>query len=175
MRTKEIPDLQFKNLEQRKQNHPNFTTINVILYYKRKPFLGKTSSLKSLFLQNYHESLGRHAGAFKTLKRIKQNVHWEGIKQDIKEYVSACHTCQQTKYIPQRPLRLLHFNTNNCLGRHIFRLHSQFTCIQQTYSDYVVIDRFSKAAHFGTIITHFIVCQAAELFTNIISEHHGDS
>lgn len=30
------------------------------------------------------------------------------IKNDVMDYVSACVTCQQTKYLPQRPLGLLH-------------------------------------------------------------------
>lgn len=29
----------------------------------------------------------------------------------------------------------------------------------------VVIDRFSKAAHFGSLTTNFIACKAAELFS----------
>lgn len=72
--------------------------MNGILYHKSKPFLGKTSILKKLFLQEYHDTpSGGHAGVFKTYKSIQQSVFWEGLKKDVTDYVS---TCQQMKYIP---------------------------------------------------------------------------
>lgn len=37
----------------------------------------------------------------------------------------------------------------------------------------VVIDRFSKAAHFGSLPTHFSTWKATELFINIISKLIG--
>lgn len=37
----------------------------------------------------------------------------------------------------------------------------------------VVIDRFSKAAHFGSLLTQFSACKTAELFMNIICKLYG--
>lgn len=37
----------------------------------------------------------------------------------------------------------------------------------------VVIDRFSKAAHFGSLQHKFTALQAAELFTTVICTYHG--
>lgn len=36
----------------------------------------------------------------------------------------------------------------------------------------VVTDRFSKAVHLRMLLTHFMACKAAELFTSMICELH---
>lgn len=52
-----------------------------------------------------------------------------------------------------------------CMGRHILGFHRSITCIQRTNIIIVVIDKFSKAAHFGSLTTNFIACKAVELFS----------
>lgn len=70
--------------------------------------MAKNSTLKTLFLQEYHDSpIEGHTGILKTFKCIQQDVFWEGLKKDVADYVSTCHTCQQTQYVPQSPLELL--------------------------------------------------------------------
>lgn len=64
-------------------------------------------------------------------------------------------------------------NTNSCLRGLFSELDCQFTYIQWKHNNYGFIDRFSKAAHFGTLPNHFSTCKAAELFTNMICELHG--
>lgn len=37
----------------------------------------------------------------------------------------------------------------------------------------MVVDCFSKAAHFGTLPTYFSACKGAELFTQMVCKLHG--
>lgn len=37
----------------------------------------------------------------------------------------------------------------------------------------VVVDRFSKAAYFGMLSTHFTACKVAKLFSTMIRKIHG--
>lgn len=43
---------------------------------------------------------------FKKLLLLKDNVFWEGMCKDVAEFVLACTTCQQTKYISWPPFSL---------------------------------------------------------------------
>lgn len=53
--------------------------------------------------------------------------------------------------------------------------HCQLTYRQWTYIIMVVVDRFSKAGHFGTLPSNFSDFKAAKHFTNIICRLHGYS
>lgn len=52
-------------------------------------------------------------------------------------------------------------------------LGCESTCTSRTGVISVVVDRFSKVAHFGTLSTHFWACKADELFTHMIRKLHG--
>lgn len=43
----------------------------------------------------------------KPFAHLKDNVFWKNMCKDVAKFVSACATCLQTKYIPQRPYGLL--------------------------------------------------------------------
>lgn len=43
----------YKEVQQSSKQHPTLKIINGVLYYKGKPFLSKTSSLKHLFYKNF--------------------------------------------------------------------------------------------------------------------------
>lgn len=65
-----------------------------------------------------HETLG-HAGTYKRVQFTRENLQWKGIKQDVKNAVTSCDTCQRTKplnfkmegefetIIPDRPNQLV--------------------------------------------------------------------
>lgn len=72
------------------------------MYHSGKPFLSKNSALKPLLTQEFHSTLlGGHAGIQKNTAPLNNNVFWDGMRQDVVDFVSSCSTCQQTKYLPQ--------------------------------------------------------------------------
>lgn len=65
-----------KKFNNPKNIQPTLKAINDILYHKGRPFLSKNSSLKNLFLQEFHSTLeGGHAGINKTLQSLQANAY----------------------------------------------------------------------------------------------------
>ena len=65
-------------------------------------------NLRQDILDEAHRSrLSIHPGGTKMYKDLKRNFWWDGMKQDVAEYVAKCLTCQQVKADHQRPYGLL--------------------------------------------------------------------
>ena len=59
--------------------------------------------MKQDILKELHSSkIGGHKGITKTLKRIQQYYSWDGMKQDVKNYVRTCHDCQKRKLVREK-------------------------------------------------------------------------
>ena len=49
-------------------------------------------------MQDHHDSLfGGHRGMGETYRRIREQFHWNGIKQEIYDFVKRCEICQTPK------------------------------------------------------------------------------
>jgi len=58
-------------------------------------------------LQIYHSSiLGAHPGQKKTCQSIQQDFYWKSLKQDVKNFVEKCHSCNTRKVNPQLPVEM---------------------------------------------------------------------
>jgi hypothetical protein len=97
------------------------------------------------------------------------------MKRDVADFVQRCLICQQTKHLNHLPYGLLQplpiptgvwedISLDFITGLPSFQT---FTVIL------VVVDRFSKAAHFGLLPTQFTACKVADLFTKMVFQHHG--
>lgn len=85
-----------------------FTLHQGILRYKNRIWVGADPALKQQIIVAFHDSpQGGHSGFPVTYRRMISLFSWPAMKQMIKEYVRACHVCQQAK--PERlpPARLL--------------------------------------------------------------------
>ncbi|VDI02855.1 Hypothetical predicted protein [Mytilus galloprovincialis] len=55
-------------------------------------------SLRHKILENCHDAkLSGHFGQAKTIERLKQNYIWYGLREDARNYVKSCHTCNVNK------------------------------------------------------------------------------
>ncbi|VDI31125.1 Hypothetical predicted protein [Mytilus galloprovincialis] len=55
-------------------------------------------SLRHKILENCHDTkLSGHFGQAKTIERLKQNYIWYGLREDARNYVKSCHTCNVNK------------------------------------------------------------------------------
>lgn len=51
-------------------------------------------------IREYHESVvGGHKGVTKTYKRIRDDFFWDGMKQEITDFVTSCKDCQINKLV----------------------------------------------------------------------------
>ncbi|MCI17067.1 retrotransposon protein, partial [Trifolium medium] len=164
-------DSQVQQLMAKVQQEPevfsDFKVLDNLLYFKGKLFIPTTSSFKQLLLEEFHSSpIGGHSGVHKTYGRLKENVFWYGIKRDVTEFVKSCMTCQQIK--PPNALPLGHLQPLPIPERVWEDISLDFITGLPSFQNHtvllVVVDRLSKAAHFGMLPTHFTAVKVAELF-----------
>lgn len=104
-------------------------------------------------------------GLAKSLHRLQQNFYWANMRKEVKQFISQCHICQQIKYKTKKPAGLLQplplpsaiwedLSLDFITGLPPFQGHIAIM---------VVVDHFSKGAHFGV----------ASLFLDTVCKHHG--
>jgi hypothetical protein len=151
-------DTQFQGLVQKIQQdpltYPDYKLLDGLIYFKGKLFLTTNSPMKQLLLEEFHATpIGGHGGIHRTYGRIKENVYWHGMQKDVTEFVKAYVICQQVKPLHTSPFGLLHplpipervwedISLDFIIGLPSFQNQTVIL---------VVVDRLSKAAHFGTL------------------------
>ena len=157
-------------------NHPDITTHQDLLFRHGRVWIPFATPFTRVLLEEFHSSpLGGHTGVTKTLHRLRQNFDWPHLKDDVRRYVAQCATCQQTKYDTKKSAGLLQplpipsqvwedLSLDFVTG---LPLSQGYTVIL------VVVDRFSKAAHFGALPTHHTAYKVAVLFLDMVCRHHG--
>lgn len=63
-----------------------------ILFFKEKIFLREESLLIATIINEIHSST--HEGYHKTLQRVCSIFYWKGMRQQVKEFIKECDTCQ---------------------------------------------------------------------------------
>jgi hypothetical protein len=163
-------------VQQEPDSFPHFQPHQGLLFFKGKLYLPSTSAFKVVLLEEFHASpIGGHSGIEKTYGRLKENIYWEGMKQDVAQFVKTCLVCQQTKIPSQLPYGLLQpLPLPSAVWEDIsLDFIVGLPSFQNCTVILVVVDRFSKAAHFGMLPTNFTACKVAELFAHMIFKHHG--
>lgn len=78
---------------------PDFTLTQGLLRYKGRIWVGANSGLHTKLIEAFHASpIGGHSGIQATYQRVKKLFHWNGIKQDVQNFVQQCQVCQQAKH-----------------------------------------------------------------------------
>jgi hypothetical protein len=161
---------------EKSDEHQHFQVLNGLLFFKGKLFLPNNSPFKQVLLEEFHASLmGGHNGIHRTFGRLQENVFWFGMRKDVETFVKSCVVCQQTKssnhapYGLLQPLPLPERVWEDISMDFIVGLPS----FQTSTVVLVVVDRLSKAAHFGMLPTHFTAAKVAELFSVMVCKLHG--
>jgi hypothetical protein len=77
---------------------PGYSWLQDELRYKGHLYLSKQSKLKSTILSELHATpTAGHSGFTKTYDRVKRSFFWDGMKQDIRNFVTECEVCQCNK------------------------------------------------------------------------------
>ena len=133
--------------------------------------------LQAKLLYEAHDApTGGHLGERKTLHKLQRTCYWLGMKRDIEDYVRGCVVCAAVKPsqqlpagllqplpIPHRPWDVISIDFIGPLAR------------TKDYFDsvLVVVDKFSKMAHFIPTTTSVTSEKTARLLISHVFKHHG--
>ncbi|KAF3631634.1 Photosystem II 5 kDa protein, chloroplastic [Capsicum annuum] len=144
-----------------------------LLFFKNRVYLLPNSPLVNFVLSGIHDST--HEGVQKTMLRIHKDFYWPAMKTTIKDYVAACSVCQRNKAVNLSPAGLLQ----------PLQLPNQiWSDISMDFIDglpksggktvlLVVVDRFSKYAHFSPLAYPYNASSIARIFFENIVRLHG--
>lgn len=156
--------------------HPEFSIQRGLIFNHRKLWLPFGHDFIPTLLAEFHATLlGGHRGITKTLRRIQDNFCWPNMWKDVHAFISEYLTCQQVKYKTRNPASLLQplpiptfiweDLTLDCITR--LPMSYDFSVIL------VVVDKFSKSAHFGALSPKYSAHRVALLFLDTICKLCG--
>lgn len=74
--------------------YPELTITNGLILKRDRIWLPLIPTL----LREYHATLtGGHLGIAKTIARVMDNFNWEGLREDVSQFVQSCVDCQYAK------------------------------------------------------------------------------
>ncbi|XP_071928097.1 uncharacterized protein [Coffea arabica] len=145
------------------------------LYYKDRLCIPKSSMRTLLVRESHGGGLMGHFGIAKTLMILQEHFFWPRMRSDVERHIERCVTCHQAKSkvypyglytalpIPQEPW--VDLSMDFLLGLPRTRKGHD--------SIYVVVDRFSKMAHFIPCLKTDDAKHVADLFFREIVRLHG--
>lgn len=155
---------------------PDFSISQDLILYKGKIWLPPQCEFIQLLLMEFYESpIGGHMGVKRTLARLQQIFFWDSMASDVATLVKQCLICHQIKYVPKKPGGLL--QPIPPPHRIWEDLSMDFVCGLPPSDGYtvifVVVDRFSKGAHFRALPSSYTAYQVARLFVTLVAKLHG--
>jgi hypothetical protein len=139
-------------------------------------YLSKQSNIKSTVLYKLHATpTAGHSGFTKTYDRVKRSFFWDGMKQDIHNFVVECDVCQCNKGeivkssgtlqpLPIPPAIWKDISMDVITG--LPKSGNKFVIM-------VVVDRLSKYAHFYALQHLFTTSMVAQIFMDRVFKLHG--
>jgi Reverse transcriptase (RNA-dependent DNA polymerase)/RNase H-like domain found in reverse transcriptase/Integrase zinc binding domain/Integrase core domain len=135
------------------------------------------AGLREQLLYDAHDApLAGHVGMAKTLDHLQRHYWWPGIARDAEEYVASCVICMRSKPLLQKPAGLLY--PHDIPTRRWEVISLDFVGPLPTTSkghDFVlvVVDKFSKMAHFIKTKQTVTSEEAAQLVIEHVVKLHG--
>jgi len=147
-----------------------------LLRRKGRLVIGPNLALKEQLLQWVHDSpFGGHSGRDATLKRLKSLFWWRGMTKAVQAYVRKCVTCQSCKYDTSPTPGLLQ---PIAIPQEVWRDVSMdfIEGLLKSFGKeviFVIVDRFSKYAHFAALIHPYTAIDVAQLYLDHVFKLHG--
>ncbi|WVZ76674.1 hypothetical protein U9M48_024628 [Paspalum notatum var. saurae] len=147
-----------------------------VLWFKNRLVVPKDMELRKKILDEAHTSMFTlHPASNKIFQDLKQKFWWTRMKREIAKYVSECDVCQRVKADHLKPTGML--QPLAILAWKWEDIHMDFIVgLPRTPKGYdsiwVIIDRFTKSAHFIPVKTIYHAKTYAEIYiARIVSLH----
>ena len=157
-------------------NQQGFSLAQGLIWQNGKVWIGQNSALQTKLIAACHSSaLGGHSGVAASYHRLKKHFSWKGMKTDVEQFIKQCITCQQAKHSLQHPLGLLQpLPTPEGMWQDLTMDFIEGLPKSEGYSVIlVVVDRFTKAAHFIPLKHPYTAAVVAQAFMDAIVKLHG--
>lgn len=155
---------------------PGYGLRDGILHYKNCIWVGKSPELHQCILHSLHASpAGGHSGINATYQRVKSLFAWTGLKGDVTRFISSCDICQRAKVehvkypglleplpVPDHAWQMVSLDFIEGLLK-----SNKFNAIL------VVVDKFSKYAHFIPLSHLFTALQVAQAYMQEVFRLHS--
>jgi hypothetical protein len=157
-------------------NAQGYTLVDGLIHKDNKVWIGANIGLQTRLITAFHSSaLGGHSGTQATYHRLKNLFAWSGMKTAVEEFVKQCTVCQQAKHetcktpgllqplpTPTVPWQSISMDFIEGLPK-----SNGFEVIL------VIVDRYTKYAHFLPLKHPYNATQVAELFLDNVVKLHS--
>ncbi|KAB5587886.1 Retrotransposable element Tf2 [Ceratobasidium theobromae] len=145
-----------------------------LLYYRGRIVIPEDQDLRNKLLWKHHDHpLAGHQGRARTLESLGRRFWWANMKAEVGRYVDTCPTCQHTKGQKiKTPLKAMDVP----MGPWEDITYDMIVKLPKSNgwdSILVVVDRFSKMAHFLPCNEKMTAEELAGLFVKNIWKLHG--
>lgn len=157
-------------------NARGYTLQNGIIRFKGRVWVGNNNIAQQHILIALHDSgVGGHSGIAATYQRVKQLFAWPGIKKSVQSFVEQCTVCQQAKSEHVKAPGLLAPLPVPSQAWEIVSLDfiEGLPVSDRANAILVIIDKFTKYAHFIPIHHPFTALQIAKLYLDHVYKLHG--
>lgn len=157
-------------------SYPHYSLSKGLIKHKGKVWVGNNSNIQQQIISALHDSpLGGHSGFPVTYKRIKSLFSWPHMKLTVQKQLASCAVCLQakpdrSKYpgllqplpVPDGAWQIISMDFIEGLPKSYHQ-----DCIL------VVVDKFSKYAHFMPLYHPFSALDVAKVFMLNVYKLHG--
>jgi hypothetical protein len=147
-----------------------------LIRFHGRLWIGDNAALQTKLIAALHSSaVGGHSGAQATYQRVKRLFAWTGMKTAIEEFVRQCDTCQHAKHTHSHPAGLLQpLPVPAGAWRDITMDFIDGLPVSDGFDAIlVVVDRFTKYAHFIPLRHPYSAPKVARVFVDNIVKLHG--
>ena len=153
-----------------------YSLLDGMLRRKGKLVVGPDEALRQQLLQWMHDSpFGGHSGRQATLKRLQRLFYWKGMTKSVHQFIRQCVICQSCKPDSSASPGLLQ---PLAIPDEVW-LDISMDFIEGLPKSWgkevilVVVDRFSKAAHFVALSHPYTAEDVAQTYLDNIFKLHG--
>ena len=157
-------------------NAAGFSLQHGLIYKGTTLWVGNNTALRTKIIAAFHSTaVGGHSGVQASYQRVKKLFFWPGLKQEVDSFVKQCSVCQQSKHehckypgllqplpIPENSWQDLSMDFVEGLPK-----SDSFSVIM------VIVDRFTKFAHFYPLKHPFTAKTVAQVFFDNVVKLHG--